>query len=72
MPPVTPPTKLKEVKQEEIPKCRVSPQPDGGLQVHFLIDPDAAKRLARRAGSMPLERYLWENVLNRAVSSEVY
>ncbi len=55
-----------------VPKCVTTIQPDGGIQVSFLIEPDVAKRLIRRAGGMQLERYLWENVLYRAVVDHVF
>jgi hypothetical protein len=43
-----------------------------GLKVTFLIDPLQAKRLKMRAGTRPLYKYLWENILQRAVDSEVF
>lgn len=55
-----------------VPKCRVDLQPDGGIQVHFLIEPDIAKRLLTRANGMSLEKWLWENVLYRSVVDAVY
>lgn len=54
------------------PKCITLQQPDGGIQVSFLIDPDVAHRIRRRAGTMSLERYIWENILKRAVTDHVY
>lgn len=54
------------------PKCRVVEQPDGGLQVSFLIEEPISGRIRRRANGMPLERWLWENILNRAVTDAVY
>ncbi len=53
-------------------KCRVTEQPDGGMQVLFLIDPDIAKRMRLRANNMALDKYLWENVLYRALIDHVY
>jgi len=47
-------------------------QPDGGIQVHFLIEPADAARLMRRAQTMPLSRYIWENIVRRAVQDHIY
>jgi len=53
-------------------KCRVVDQPDGGMQVSFLVEPDVAKRIRSRAGTMSIERYIWESILHRAVVDSVY
>jgi hypothetical protein len=53
-------------------KCLVEEQPDGGLHVHFLIEPDVAVRIRRRAHTMPLDRYIWENILKRNIVDHVF
>ena len=53
-------------------KCRTVEQPDGGIQVSFLIEPTYAYRIRLRANGMSLERYLWENILKRAIVDSVY
>lgn len=55
-----------------LPKCRVLEQPDGGLQVSFLIEPLAGMRLKKKAGGMDLARFIYENYLKREVDSWVY
>jgi hypothetical protein len=47
-------------------------QPDGGLQVSFLIEPLAGIRLKKKAGGMDLARFIYENYLKREVDSWVY
>lgn len=53
-------------------KCRATLQPDGGISVDLLIEPMIAKRIISRAGGMDVSRYLWENILNRAITDHVY
>lgn len=53
-------------------KCLVNMQPDGKLAVSFLIDSTEAARIIRRAGNMDIGKYLWENILYRAVVDHVY
>lgn len=53
-------------------KCKVEKARDGGFAVTFYVDPDAAIRLTRRAGVQPVAKYMFENILYRAVLSEVY
>jgi len=54
-------------------KCEVSYLDNGTASVTFLIeDPSVVKRLEQRAGSIDLGRYLFENVLYRAVVDHVY
>lgn len=60
------------IKRELPPKCVVTHQPDGAMQVAFLIESQTAQRLMRKAGGMGIERYLWENILQRAVTDHVY
>jgi len=55
-----------------LPKCRVVLQPDGGMRVEFLIEPDAANRIRKRAYTMKLETFLWENMLKQAINSVAY
>lgn len=52
--------------------CMTKTQPDNGIQVTFLIEPEAAKRLMKKAGTMPLARYLWENILKQAIDTHVF
>jgi hypothetical protein len=52
--------------------CVVGSRTDGGLGVLFLIDPQTAHRIRMRAGTMTLDRYLWENILKQAAQSHVY
>ena len=54
------------------PKCTVYLCPDGTLRVDFLVEIGAAKRLLSRAGVMPLDKYIWENILKRAIDTAVY
>lgn len=54
------------------PKCIASLQPDGRITVTFLVDVTEASRIVRRAAGMDLSRYMWENILNRAVQDHVY
>ena len=67
---VTPPTVTQPPSAPV--KCRVVEQPDGGLQVSFLIEPLAGMRLKRKAGGMDLARFIYENYLKREVDSWVY
>lgn len=54
-------------------KCSVIDQGEGcGLTVTFYIGPLEAKRLRMRAQTMSLDRYLYENILFRAISDHVY
>lgn len=55
-----------------IPVCEVSELPDGSLLVSVRVDVGVANRLKRRANGMPLERYLWESILHRALVDSVY
>jgi hypothetical protein len=52
--------------------CRIVDQPDGGMQVYFLIEPEAANRIRNKAYLMPADRYIWENVLKQAISGAAY
>lgn len=52
--------------------CRAEIQPDGALKVELLIEPLAAARYRTRAGRMDIGRYLWDNVLHRAIVDAVY
>jgi hypothetical protein len=53
-------------------RCVVESAPDEGMIVHFYIDPLRAKRLRSRMGTKDPGDYLWSNVINRAVESEVF
>lgn len=52
--------------------CRAEIQPDGALRVELLIEPLTAARYRTRAGRMDIGRYLWDNVLHRAIVDAVY
>ena len=54
------------------PKCIVVEEGDGTLWVSFRIDSEVAKRVKSRAYNVPLDTYLWANILNRAVQDHVY
>ena len=61
------------VLQQTLPaSCLAQDQPDGGIQVHFLIDSTVARKLRTRAGRMPMAKYLWENILHRSIQDHVY
>jgi hypothetical protein len=60
------------VEDPEPFKCAVSQHPDGSLLIEFVIAPSEAKRIKSRAGVMELSRYIYENILFRAVSDHVY
>lgn len=52
--------------------CNVQELSDGSLQITFPVDdPQIIRRLKSRAGTMPLSRYMWENILKRAVVDHV-
>ena len=55
-----------------IQPCIATEYPDGSLNVQVHVELDIAKRLKSRAGSMDLSRYIWENVLKRALWDSVY
>lgn len=52
--------------------CAITEQPDGSALVTFTMDPISTKRLNLKRGTMPLEMWLYENVLKQAVSSAAY
>ena len=52
--------------------CLVKEQPDGGLQVTFLIEPESAARIKKRAYVMSLDRFIWENMLKQAIAGLAY
>jgi len=52
--------------------CIVHECPDGTLDVQFQIDKVTAERIKRRSYSMSLDRYVWENIIKRAVIGHVY
>lgn len=54
-------------------ECSVSESnPDGSVHVTFLMPADVTRRMRLRAGKVPLEVYLWENVLHAAVEAHVF
>ena len=56
----------------QVPKCRVTQQPDGGLQVNFLIEPTAARRVFSRSGGKNIEGWLWERVIRPAIDGALF
>ena len=52
--------------------CLVNSRPDGSLIVAFHVDLFQARRLRLKAGTMHLDKFIWENVLQRAIDSMVY
>lgn len=60
------------VQSVETGPCEVVDRPDGGLSVTVQVDSTIAQRLRLRAQTMPLDRYLWENILKRAIADHVY
>jgi hypothetical protein len=52
--------------------CAVEKSPDGGMIVHFRVDVARAARLRTRMGPMDPARYLWENIINRALEAETF
>jgi len=52
--------------------CMTHERPDGSIVVVFVIDSLTAKRYHSRRGVMDLGRYLWENVIKRAVVDSVW
>ena len=73
-PPVVPipQSAQQSVPPKPSPNCSVERTKDGGMTVHFKIDPLRTKRLLLRAGTMDPATYLWENVINRAVEADVF
>ena len=54
------------------PVCEVVEMPDGTGIATVLIDAQVMARHKRRAGTMDLSRYLWDNVFHRALVDSVY
>jgi hypothetical protein len=54
------------------PLCTVAENADGTLTITVGVDEAITKRLKLRAQTMPLERYIWENILKRAFVDHVY
>lgn len=54
------------------PRVTIRENQDHSLQIGLLIDPDIAIRLRRKAGTMKLEMYLWENLFKAALVAHVY
>lgn len=53
-------------------RCIVTDHGDGGLVVAFKIDTLAANRLKLRANGMPLDVYIYENILKPSISAHVF
>jgi hypothetical protein len=66
------PPPVNGIDVEKIPRCKVLMLPNGGMQVSVLVDPDITKRYMTRANGMPLYRYLYEQVLQRAIVDHVF
>ena len=54
------------------PNCEVVSLPDESVIITLQMDAVTMNRHRRRAGTMDLSRYLWENVLHRALVDSVY
>lgn len=52
-------------------RCQVTEKNEGAL-VTFSIDPQTWKRLKSRMGKMEPGKYLWEEILHRAIEGSVY
>ncbi len=52
--------------------CSVYEKADHSLSVTFTIEPVAAKRLYMKASGMPIDRFLYENILKRAVETSLF
>jgi hypothetical protein len=57
---------------QSTPVCEVVELPDGTGVATVLIDANVLARHKRRAGPMDISKYLWENVLHRALVDSVY
>lgn len=60
------------VQPQAQPKIYVKNQPSGGLSVTFQMDANETARLMRKAGGMALDRFIWDNIIHRAVESFLY
>ncbi len=67
-PPPAPPT----TATPPPPVCEVVAQPDGSVIITLCVESQVMKRHRLRAGSMDINRYMWENVLHRALVDSVY
>lgn len=52
--------------------CLTHERPDGSVLVVFVVDPQTAKRYQTRRGPIDLGRYLWENIIKRAIVDSVW
>ena len=52
--------------------CEVSDLPDGSVIITLRVDAHIIKRHRLRANGMEIGRYLWENILHRAMVDSVY
>jgi hypothetical protein len=68
---VTPPNPAPLVPTTPKSPCDVVEVGDS-LLITFTIEPTVAHKLKKRAGIMPMDRYLWENILNRSIVDSVY
>lgn len=57
-----------------ITPCRTVDQPDGGIQVHFLLSPLEAHRLKLRVSDShrSTEELLWERVIRPAIQGYLF
>ena len=55
-----------------VPNCEAVDLPDGSVIITVHVDPQVIKRHRLRAGGMDINRYMWENVLHRALVDSVY
>lgn len=63
------PPRLEDIN---IKKCEAEEHTDGGLIVTFYVDPQITARIKRRLGGVPLDKYLYENILYRACVDHVF
>lgn len=52
--------------------CEVVDQPDQSVIITLRVESHIMKRHRLRAGTMDINRYMWENILNRALVDSVY
>lgn len=54
------------------PNCEVMAMPDQSVIITLRVDAATIKRHRSRANGMDLSRYMWENILHRALVDSVY
>jgi hypothetical protein len=82
---MSPTTKTKPTPQPPVPAkpappkppqprsmCQVVENSDGSLEIMYKVEEHIARRLRSRAHTMPLTRYVEENILKRAFYDATY